>query len=92
MQVSGQPYPATLSAGGSSPGSTSEHFDYSTAIDPALDGGGVQIPVPPFEGTSDFKQSLENASSYQLDHHSQKGKSPFFNSSLMHPHNRLRYG
>lgn len=91
MQVSGQPYPATLSAGGSSPGSTSEHFDYSTAIDPALDGGGVQIPVPHFDGTSDFKQGLENASSYQLDQHNQKCKSPYFNASLMHVYNRLRY-
>ena len=89
--MSGQPYPATLSAGGSSPGSTSEHFDYSTAIDPALDGGGAQIPVPPFETTSDFKQGLENATSYQLDQHSQKGKSPYFNSSLMHAQNRLCY-
>lgn len=89
--MSGQPYPATLSAGGSSPGSTSEHFDYSTAIDPALDGGGAQIPVPPFETTSDFKQGLENATSYQLDQHSQKGKSHYFNSSLMHAHNRLCY-
>lgn len=89
--MSGQPYPATLSAGGSSPGSTSEHFDYSTAIDPALDGGGVQIPVPHFEGASDFKQGLENVSSYQLDQHSQKGKSPHFNSSLVHAHDHLRH-
>lgn len=89
--MSGQPYPATLSASGSSPGSTSEPFDYTAAIDPALDGGGAQIPAPPFEGTPDFKQGIENATSYQLDQHNQKGKSPYFTSSLMHAHNRLRY-
>lgn len=81
MPVSTQPYAPTLSASGSSPASSSEHFDYSTAIDPALDGGGaapMQIPAAPFDGASEFKQGLENASPYPpsaSDQQNHKGES-----------------
>ena len=80
--MSAQPYAPTHSASGSSPASSTEPFDYSTAIDPALDGGGaapMQIPAASFDGASDFKQSLENASSYPpgaSDQQSHKGESP----------------
>lgn len=82
MPVSAQPYAPTLSASGSSPGSSSEPFDYSTAIDPALDGGGnaqMAIPAAPFDGASDFKPGLENASSFPpsaSDQQNHKGESP----------------
>lgn len=67
MPASSQPYAPTLSTGASSPASSAEHFDYTAAIDPALDGGGasqLHIPTSSFDAVGDYKQALENTSPY----------------------------
>lgn len=67
MPASSQPYAPTLSTGASSPASSTEPFDYTAAIDPALDGGGtsqMQIPTPSFDAVGDYKQVLDNTGSY----------------------------
>lgn len=70
MPAGSQPYAPTLSTGLSSPGSSAEPYDYSAAIDPALEGAGtpqLQISANSYGGAQDFKQSLENASPYPLN-------------------------
>ncbi len=39
-------YVPTMSTGASSPGSSVEHFEYNTAIDPALEVGVAPPPLP----------------------------------------------
>lgn len=91
MPVSSQPYAPTLSTGASSPASSSEPFDYSTAIDPALDGGGtshVQIPDATYDGSGDYKHPVDNIIPYPLNasdpHNHKGGDSPTVPHSLPH--------
>jgi hypothetical protein len=84
MSGAAQPYAPTLSTGASSPASSTEPFDYTTAIDPALEGTiapPVQIPAPSYDGGGDYKQGLENVNSFpqtaphQSNH---KGEDPLY--------------
>jgi hypothetical protein len=52
-QVPNMGYEPALSAGVSSPGSTSQQFDYSSAIDPALEA----VVPPAAKGANQFQQS-----------------------------------
>ena len=57
-----QAYAPTHSAGVSSPDSSVEPYDYSAAIDPALEGAGtsqLQAPPAPYDGAQDFRQDLK---------------------------------
>lgn len=75
-----QPYAPTLSTGASSPASSTEPFDYSAAIDPALEGAltaQVQIPTPSYDG--DYKHALDNVNAFPLaapPPHNHKGERP----------------
>jgi white-opaque regulator 2 len=88
-------YEPALSAGVSSPGSTSQQFDYSSAIDPALE---AVVPPPAkssgqFQPTSsgmpnfreDLKRELQSASPYSSgasdSPHLRGGASLFFSSN-----------
>lgn len=69
--VSGS-YPPALSATGSSPASSVEPYDYSSAIDPALESAGpAHMAVPPhaYDGAQGYRadlkpRGLERASPY----------------------------
>lgn len=90
MSAAVQPYAPTLSTGGSSPASSTEAFDYGTAIDPALEGAitsQVQIPGPPYDGGGDYKHGIENVNSFPLTaSHLQnhKGGDPFSDDHFRH--------
>ena len=82
MPAGSQPYAPTHSAGASSPGSSAEPYDYSAAIDPALEGAGtpqLQNTHGSYEGAQEFKQSLDNASPYPPNASGQnhRGTSPW---------------
>lgn len=74
-------YAPNHSAGASSPGSSAEPYDYSAAIDPALEGAGtpqLQNANSSYEGAQEFKQSLDNATPYPTNASGQnhRGKAP----------------
>lgn len=88
MSAAAQPYAPTLSTGASSPASSTEPFDYSTAIDPALEGAmaaQVPIPIPSYDSGGDYKHGLENVNAFspsappQQNH---KGDDPSFGYDL----------
>ena len=64
--VAGQ-YPPALSATASSPASSAEPYDYSSAIDPALETAGA-MPATAYDGAPgtrpDLKRGLESGSPY----------------------------
>ncbi|KAI9814434.1 MAG: hypothetical protein M1827_003290 [Pycnora praestabilis] len=76
-------YAPALSTGASSPGSSVEPYDYSAAIDPALEAAGpsqMSGPSAPYDGAQgfrpDLKQGLESASPYSSaasDNQNQRG-------------------
>lgn len=86
MPAGNHVYAPTLSAGVSSPGSSVEPYDYSAAIDPALEGAGqsqMQVPPNSYEGAQgfrpDLKGSLDGASPYSSgasDGHNHRGGAP----------------
>lgn len=89
MSAAAQPYAPTLSTGASSPAST-EPFDYSTAIDPALEGAmaaQVPIPTPSFDSGGDYKHGLENINAFSLSappQQNHKGDDPSSGYDLFH--------
>lgn len=91
MSAAAQPYAPTLSTGASSPASSTEPFDYSTAIDPALEGAmtaQVPIPTPSFDGGGDYKHGLDNVNAFPLSaplQHNHKGDDPSFAYDFFHP-------
>lgn len=71
MPAASQGYAPPLSTGASSPGSSVEPYDYTAAIDPALEGAGpsqMTVPSNAYDGTQgfrpDLKGGLEDASPY----------------------------
>ena len=91
MPAASQGYAPPLSTGASSPGSSVEPYDYTAAIDPALEGAGTsQMPVPPtsYDGAQgfrpDLKGGLDDASPYSSGasetHHQRGGATPAQNS------------
>ncbi len=81
MPAGSQPYAPNRSAGASSPGSSAEPYDYSAAIDPALEGAGtpqLQNANNSYDGAQDFKQSLDSATPYPPSASGQnhRGRSP----------------
>ena len=65
-----QPYGPSLTAGVSSPGSSAEPYDYSNAIDPALEGAGtsqMQVPLSSYDGADQIRQGgMQNANLFSL--------------------------
>jgi len=58
MPASSQPFAAGLTAGATSPDSAGEQFDYSTAIDPALEAAGssqMQVHSSLYDGSHEAK-------------------------------------
>lgn len=99
MPAGNHVYAPTLSAGVSSPGSSVEPYDYSAAIDPALEGAGqsqMQVPPNSYEGAQgfrpDMKGSLDGASPYSSgasDGHNHRGgasltQSPYVSTVPFH--------
>jgi hypothetical protein len=80
--VAGQ-YPPALSATGSSPASSAEPYDYSSAIDPALEAAGA-MPATAYDGAHggrpDLKRGLDTGSPYSSHAseaaHNSRGGSP----------------
>ncbi|MCJ1419044.1 hypothetical protein MMC32_005395 [Xylographa parallela] len=80
MPAGGQPYAPSLTAGATSPDSSVEPYDYSAAIDPALEGTGtsqMQVHSSLYDGTHEAKlggtyhtQSfpMKDLSFWSLDH------------------------
>lgn len=93
MPAGNHVYAPTLSAGVSSPGSSVEPYDYSAAIDPALEGAGqsqMQVPPNSYEGAQgfrpDLKGSLDGASPYSSgasDGHNHRGGASLIQSSYV---------
>ena len=58
MPAGSQPYAPSLTAGATSPDSSVEPYDYSAAIDPALEGTGasqMQVHSSLYDGTHEAK-------------------------------------
>lgn len=91
MSAAAQPYAPTLSTGASSPASSTEPFDYSTAIDPALEGAmAAQIPIPTasFDSGGDYKHGLESVNAFSISappQQNHKGDDPSSGYDLFHP-------
>ena len=93
MPAGNHVYAPTLSTGVSSPGSSVEPYDYSAAIDPALEGAGqsqMQVPPNSYEGAqgfrSDLKGGLDGASPYSSgasDGHNHRGGATLTQSSYV---------
>ena len=67
MPAATQPYAPSLTAGANSPGSSAEPYDYSAAIDPALEGAGtsqMQVPLSSYDGTDLRQGGMHNANLY----------------------------
>ena len=83
MPAASQGYAPALSTGASSPGSSVGPYDYTAAIDPALEGAGPSpMPGPPasYDGAQgfrpDLKGGLDDASPYSSgasETHNQRG-------------------
>ena len=68
MPAAAQPYAPSLTAGAHSPDSSTEPYDYSVAIDPALEGAGtsqMQVPLSSYDGTDLRQGGMHNANLFQ---------------------------
>ena len=77
-------YEPALSAGVSSPGSTSQQFDYSSAIDPALEA----VVPPPTSSTNQFQQTSGMPSFREELKRELQSASPFSSGASDSPHLR----
>ncbi len=95
MPAGSHSYAPNHAAGASSPGSSAEPYDYSAAIDPALEGAGtpqLQNTNNSYDGAQDFKQSLDNATPYPPSASGQnhRGKPPLLVNKLNNKHQRIQ--
>jgi hypothetical protein len=78
-------YEPALSAGVSSPGSTSQQFDYSSAIDPALEA----VVPPPASSANQFQQSTSGMPNFREDLKRElQSASPYSSGASDSPHLR----
>jgi hypothetical protein len=84
-QVPNMGYEPALSAGVSSPGSTSQQFDYSSAIDPALEA----VVPPTTKGSNQFQQSQTGMPNFREDLKRElQSASPYSSGASDSPHLR----